>query len=98
MGQRARRPRVAAVQPIEGAIGLHARKGKLRGHGEGDVIKTRGAREIALGIVAFERNGGQRRAAGQLEDCAQQDRFPGHLAAVARGQIVDQATCDIAVR
>jgi hypothetical protein len=48
-------------------------------------------------VLALERQRRQRRAAGLLEDDAEQDRPPLNLATVARGKVVDLFRRQVAI-
>ena len=76
---------------------MRRRSGTCVGSLNGTPEEPRRALEIALRVVAFERNRRQRLLAGHLENRAEQYRPPGDRAPVPRGDVVDLRRGEIAV-
>src|SRR6185369_834421 len=89
--------RITLVQPIERTRRRLACDWKFRGLPDGDAVKTRRARNIALCVITFQWQVRQRLRAGDLEYHAEQDRFPPDATAIFRGELVYFCGRDVAV-
>ena len=90
--------RVLACQPVAGARRRDARDRENRRQLEVHAVESRRAHEVALAVLALQRQLRQGLAAGHLEDRAEQDRAPVDRAPVLGRQRLDLFRCEIAVR
>src|SRR5437879_5373098 len=98
LGELARALGVFGVEPVERAGRRNRGDRENRRETVGDAVEFRAARHVARRVRSLDRYGGKWRGARRLERDAEQERPPGHLAAVFRGERIDFLARDVAVR
>src|SRR6266513_613779 len=96
-GELARALGLLGVEPVERAARRNRGNRENRREAVGDALEFRAARHVARRIRSLDWYGGKRRAARRLERDAEEERPPGHFAAVFRRERIDFLARDIAV-